>query len=163
MVLATLPIGLVLFVLDGSRPLERLENETLERTQEEPQDRRTVVAVNKSDLAGAQELAVPHATPLRVSALTGEGIDALRAELRGRLVGTGPVEDPIMTNRRHAAALERTRTALDRAAGAAAEGLSEELLLEDLREALRHLGEITGESGMEALYDRIFSTFCIGK
>ena len=68
-----------------------------------------------------------------------------------------------MTNRRHAAALEETRNALGRAARAAADGLPEELLLEDLREAIRHLGAITGEFTNEALYDRIFSTFCIGK
>ena len=36
-------------------------------------------------------------------------------------------------------------------------------MLEDLKAAMRHLGEITGEFGTEALYDRIFSTFCIGK
>ena len=38
-----------------------------------------------------------------------------------------------------------------------------ELLLEDLRESHRHLGAITGEFDIESLYDRIFSTFCIGK
>jgi tRNA modification GTPase len=68
-----------------------------------------------------------------------------------------------MTNARHARALEQARSALERAARAADDGLSEELLLEDLREAIRHLGEITGELGTEELYDRIFSTFCIGK
>ena len=77
--------------------------------------------------------------------------------------GTGPVEDPLVTNARHAAALERTAEALDRAAAAGAAGLSEELVIEDLRTAMGHLGEITGELTQEALYDRIFSTFCIGK
>jgi tRNA modification GTPase len=70
---------------------------------------------------------------------------------------------PIMTNSRHARALEAAQAALARAEQSAGEGLSEELLLEDLREAMRHLGEITGEYGTERLYDRIFSTFCIGK
>jgi len=149
---------LVLLVLDGSRPLEPLELEVLEQSAND--EARMVVAVNKCDLPVVAE-AVPHA--LRVSALTGDGVGGLREELRGRLVGRGPIEDPIMTSTRHAGALEQTTSALARAAKAAGEGLSEELLLEDLREAMRHLGTITGEFSDEALYDRIFSTFCIGK
>jgi tRNA modification GTPase len=154
---------LVLFVLDGSRAPEPSERETLARAGEEPERTRMVVVASKCDLAPSREWPREFPAPLRVSAVTGEGLPALRAELRRRLVGGAPVEDPILTDRRHAAALERTHAALERAAGAASRGLSEELLLEDLREALRHLGEITGESGTEALYDRIFSTFCIGK
>ena len=41
--------------------------------------------------------------------------------------------------------------------------MPDELVLEDLKLAMRHLGEITGEFTNEDLYDRIFSTFCIGK
>jgi len=149
---------LVLLVLDGSRQLEPLELEALERSAAAAA--RTLVAVNKCDLPAAGE-PVPHA--LRVSALTGDGVGGLREELRRKLVGTGPVEDPIITSTRHASALDETVAALERAAKAAEEGLSEELLLEDLREAMRHLGTITGEFTDEALYDRIFSTFCIGK
>jgi tRNA modification GTPase len=154
---------LVLFVLDGSRALDPLERETLERARQEPERRRTVVVASKCDLPRTGGWPDEFPAPLPVSARTGEGVEVLRAELRRRLIGSGPLEDPILTDRRHAAALERTRTALQRAAGGAAHGVSEELLLEDLREALHHLGEITGESGSEALYDRIFSTFCIGK
>jgi tRNA modification GTPase len=98
-----------------------------------------------------------------VSALTGEGTEALRVELRRRLVGTGQLEAPIITDARHARALEQTLVALGRAAEAGAAGLSEELVLEDLRDAMRCLGEITGEFTTDDLYDRIFSTFCIGK
>jgi tRNA modification GTPase len=154
---------LVLLVLDGSRQLEPLELEALERSLTDLERERTVVALNKIDLPGARDREVPHPAPQRVSALTGEGVEELRGELRRRLLGAGPLEDPILTNRRHAAALERARAALEQASKAARSGLSEELVLEDLREARRHLGEITGEFGAEALYDRIFSTFCIGK
>jgi len=154
---------LVLLVLDGSREIEPLETEALARSLREIERPRTVVAVNKCDLPGAAARALPHPDPRRVSALTGEGVDGLRAELRQRLLGAGPLEDPIVTNRRHADALEQTRSALERAIQAADHGLSEELVLEDLKAAMRHLGEITGEFGTEALYDRIFSTFCIGK
>ncbi len=154
---------LVLLVLDGSREVDESELEALGHARDEPERRRTVVVVNKSDLEGASERAVPHPEVLRVSALTGDGLDGLRGELRARLLGRGPLEDPVLTNGRHARAIEETRQALHRAGEAARGGLSEELVLEDLREAIRHLGEITGEFGNEELYERIFSTFCIGK
>jgi len=154
---------LVLLVLDGSREPEPAELRALERAGAAADAARTVVVSNKCDLPGAEARRVPGASPLRVSALTGEGLETLREELRRRLLGTGPLEDPIVTDRRHATALERTRSALESAAAGAGRGLSEELVLEDLRQALRHLGEITGEPDDEALYDRIFSTFCIGK
>jgi tRNA modification GTPase len=144
---------LVLLLLDGSRPMEALEAEAAERPH-------TLVVANKCDLETKAEL--PDGT-LRASALTGEGIAALEDTLRRRLVGSSRIEDPVMTNRRHATALEATRTALERAAGSASQGMTEEVLLEDLREAMRKLGEITGEFTTDALYDRIFSKFCIGK
>jgi tRNA modification GTPase len=153
---------LVLLVLDGSRPLAPLEWESLDRARHEPAAARTVVVVNKADLPLVAALpAVP--AVLSVSALDGTGVDALRAELRARLVGRGPLEDPVLTNARHARAIESARTALARAEHGAHSGFPEELLLEDLREALQHLAEITGEFTNEQLYDRIFSTFCIGK
>ncbi len=95
--------------------------------------------------------------------MTGEGVAELRAELRRRLVGAGTLEDPIITNARHAAALQRAQASLEQAVAALRSGISEELVLEDLGQAMRHLGEITGEFTTEDLYDRIFSTFCIGK
>ena len=154
---------LVLLVLDGSRPLQPLEQSALERGRDEAQPGRTVVAVNKCDLPGAEDALPEGAAALRVSAKTGSGIAELKTELRRRLVGGSILEDPIITDGRHATALEDAAAALERALQAAADGLTEELLLEEMREARRHLGAISGEFGTEDLYDRIFSTFCIGK
>jgi tRNA modification GTPase len=151
---------LVLLVLDGSRTVEAIEREALERASREPESGRTVVVVNKCDLP---EVAGLPADLMRVSARSGEGSDRLRAALRERLVGAGPLEDPIISDARHARALELAAAALARAVEANSAGFSEELVLEDLKQALGQLGEITGEFGTEELYDRIFSTFCIGK
>ncbi len=150
---------LTLLVLEGTRRMDSIERETLERDDGE----KTVVVLNKCD----QEV-VPGASPeggkaLHVSARSGEGLDRLREELRGRLLGGPTAEDPIITNARHARALELTLEALDHAVQAGEQGLTEELVLEDLKLARRHLGEITGEFGAEDLFDRIFSSFCIGK
>jgi len=154
---------LVLMILDGSRPLEPLEQAALEREFKETARGRTVVALNKCDLprvAGSSPEGLP---VLEISARTGAGIGALRKELRRRLKGGGILEDPIITDGRHAKALEDAVAALERALRVAGDGMTEEVLLEEMREARRHLGSITGEFGTEELYDRIFSTFCIGK
>ncbi len=152
---------LVLLVLDGSRPMVEAELRALEDARAEAEPRRTVVVINKADLENRIEVGDPR--PLAVSALTGEGIDALRGELEGRLRCGGVDEDPIVTNRRHARALRDTREALERARAAVDSGLSDELVLEDLRSAMQCLGAITGEFTTDDLYDRIFSEFCIGK
>jgi len=153
---------LVLLVLDGSRPLEPEESRALAEARSDPEQARTVVVVNKSDLE-PRIGSLPGTEPLHVSARTGEGLEGLRAELRERLMGPGEAEDPIVTNERHARALEQAVEALARASDASATGFSEELVLEDMREAMRWIGTITGEFTTDDLYDAIFSRFCIGK
>jgi len=154
---------LLLLVLDGSRPLEPVERAALEKAREERERARTVVVLNKCDLEPPAGWALPDPAVLKVSALTGEGMDKLQEALRNCLVGAGPLEDPIITDARHGSALQQTAEALHRASAALASGLTEEIVLEDLREARRALGGITGEFTGEDLYDRIFSTFCIVK
>jgi tRNA modification GTPase len=149
---------LVILVLDAGRSLRADEREVLEARAAGGTG--TIVVANKVDLApSVGGLPWPGAIPL--SALTGEGLDALRDAIRTALRGVGPLEDPVLTNVRHAAALEETVSALLRAREALP--LGEEIVLEDLRAALSALGEITGEVANDELYDRIFSTFCIGK
>ncbi|MBZ5639725.1 MAG: tRNA uridine-5-carboxymethylaminomethyl(34) synthesis GTPase MnmE [Acidobacteriia bacterium] len=154
---------LVLLVLDASRDPEPEELAALDRISGKGRSGRRLVALNKSDLPGALDVPIPCPETVRVSALTGLGLDELRALLLERLVGEGPVEEPVLTDARHAHALEAALEALERAARTETAGLSEELVLEDLHDALRHLAEITGELAPADLYERIFSTFCIGK
>jgi tRNA modification GTPase len=151
---------LVVVVLDSGRDLDDHEREVLAaRTEEEP--RRTIVLANKIDLPESAARGLPWASAIPVSALTGQGFDALHDAMCRALQGEGSLEDPTITNVRHALALERAVSALDRARNALP--LGEEIVLEELRMALDALGEIGGEVGSDDLYDRIFSTFCIGK
>jgi tRNA modification GTPase len=152
----------VLLVLDGSTVPTDEERGVLEEIADATEEGRTLVVINKIDLPRADGEARPPGA-LEVSALTGEGLDVLRETMRKRLVGAGPLEDPVVTDARHAQALERARDALEQASRAADAGSSEELVLEDLRDAMHNLGAITGEMSPDELYDRIFSTFCIGK
>ena len=125
----------------------------------------SVYVLNKADLldpgeTGAAPRAVPRA--LRVSALTGAGLDALHARLRELADAGGDGDGAFTARARHVEALERTARALDEAAaGLAAE--APELAAESLRIAHDALGEITGRTLPDDLLGRIFSSFCIGK
>ena len=94
-----------------------------------------------------------------ISALTGEGIDALLAALGERVARNYRSEAPVLTRARHRQALEEAASSLSRSLTA---NLTE-LRGEDLRLALRSLGHITGTVDVEELLDVIFRDFCIGK
>ena len=121
-----------------------------------------VVVHNKIDLAGRAPGAAPAADGEHVylSALTGEGVDALRATLL-RIAGMeAREEDLFIARERHLDALRRARECL----GAAAEAERRpELFAEELRLAHLALQTITGEFTADDLLGEIFGRFCIGK
>ncbi len=94
-----------------------------------------------------------------MSALTGAGLDPLLAALAARIAETYRSEAPLLTRARHRQALEDATASLHRALIAALP----ELRAEDLRLALRYLGQITGAVDVEHLLDIIFRDFCLGK
>lgn len=122
---------------------------------------RQLVLLNKIDLAGPEDTTVVEG--LRVSARTGEGLDALDGHLAALLEAQGGAgEDAFTARARHVEALLRVEAEL---ALAAAELDAErlELAAEALRIAHDALGEITGRVTPDDLLGHIFSTFCIGK
>ena len=101
---------------------------------------------------------------IRLSAKTGEGIRALVAALARSVDATAAYRgEAIVTNQRHYHALCEALTALDAALDGLHHGLTSELLSEDIRAAINHLGEITGEITSDDILQNIFSKFCIGK
>ena len=101
---------------------------------------------------------------LRLSAKTGEGIRTLVAALSRSVDATAAYRgEAIVTNQRHYHALCEALTALDAALDGLQHGLTSELLSEDIRAAINHLGEITGEITSDDILQNIFSKFCIGK
>jgi tRNA modification GTPase len=149
----------VLTVLDGSVPLAADARKSLELASEQS----VLVVINKCDLPSRIGNLPSKSQVIQVSALSGEGFDDLRTALRARLLGPGITESPIITNGRHAQGLKRTQVALEATRRAATDGMPDELVLEDLKLAMRELGTITGEFTNEDLYDGIFSRFCLGK
>lgn len=107
----------------------------------------------------------PTAQALPVSAATGEGLDALRAQiadaLSARDAGAGGLLGTTAARCRNS--LDAAAAALDRAFEAQETGAGDDLLAAEVRDALHHLGEIAGAVYTEDLLERIFSRFCIGK
>ncbi len=110
--------------------------------------------------------AEPNSPPrIPTSALTGEGIPALREAILDHVAGdrTTHQESGFLTNVRHQKLVNDALAALDAAANAVAARVPHEMLLLDLYRALRPLDEITGATTTDDILNLIFSTFCIGK
>ena len=159
--------GLVVLVLDRSRPLDDEDDALLCETRQGPR----VIVVNKIDLADhwtSGQLAVldsdGDAPTVSVSLVEDVGLAELRKALGETLWAGERLRDtPALSNLRHIELLERTAAALTRAAEAAATATPEELVLADLQEAREALEEITGKRTPDDVLRRIFEQFCIGK
>ena len=130
-------------------------------------DQQLGVVVNKSDIFRPDYAALESELGYEVmgiSAKTGEGIERLTAFL-SRQVDSGAVYsgDTVLSNSRHYEALHSAGEALRRVAAGLDDGLAADLLSHDIREALYHIGTITGEITTDEILGSIFSKFCIGK
>jgi tRNA modification GTPase len=172
---------LVLVVIDKTQPLNEEDQELLRQVEDRP----AIVVENKSDLAGIGEANVGADafvrsgraeagvspaklnSPPRIptSALTGEGISALRAAILKHVAGdsTPQMESGFLTSVRHQKLVNDALIALAAARNAVANRVPHEMLLLDLYAALRPLDEITGVTTTDDILNLIFGTFCIGK
>jgi tRNA modification GTPase len=100
---------------------------------------------------------------VRLSAMTGDGIDALRDHLKASMGFEASLEGGFLARRRHLDALDRARDAILAGQTQLTSHGAGELLAEDLRQAQDALGEITGTVTADDLLGHIFSSFCIGK
>jgi tRNA modification GTPase len=154
--------ALVLVVLDATQPLNDEEHRLLEAVQGRP----ALVAINKWDLlepAGQFPDAFAGTPAVRTSALTGEGIPALREKILALATGGAAAEPGLLTSLRHHRAITTTLEALNDAAQANASGIPHEMILLDLYRGLWALDSLTGQTSSDDILNLIFSTFCIGK
>lgn len=126
-----------------------------------------LVMGNKSDLISEESLRsiqqqIPTLTPF--SAKKNEGVQTLKDAFLNA-VNTGALKnnDAIVTNSRHYDALVRAQEEIGKVQQGLATDLSSDLLAIDIRQALYHFGEITGEISSDELLGNIFANFCIGK
>jgi tRNA modification GTPase len=158
--------ALVLVVLDATQPLHEEERRLLAAVQGRP----ALIAMNKSDLievnpaqAQASAPALDGIASLSTSALTGEGIAALRERILTLATGGAASEPGMLTNLRQHQAITTALAALADAAKANAGGIPHEMILLDLYRALWALDSLTGQTTPDDILNLIFSTFCIGK
>ena len=162
---------LVLLVIDRSEPMADEDARLLGDTSKSNR----IVVLNKSDRpacldkgdheSAARTLRVCEGSVIAVSALTGDGFDALRRMIASALVGEEHLRDEAaVSNARHIALLDACRASLEAARhAAAAENVPEEFLLIDLQAARVRLDEIVGRRTSEDVLRHIFERFCIGK
>jgi tRNA modification GTPase len=160
---------LLIVVVDGSEPLN--EEDAVVFT--DVADKLHILAVNKSDLSNystaqfsdqASDRDPNRVTTLAVSAITEAGLADLRAAILKPFVnGSDASEGLLITNARHHDLLLRCVSAIGSSEQLVRQRASEELILVGLHNALRYLGEITGETTTEDILGQIFATFCIGK
>ncbi len=149
---------LTLVVIDLSVPVEAADLELIERARRQG---RCLVTGNKCDLPRRAELNEGIAA---VSALTGEGIPALRRSIAEAITPAGmDCEAGFITSLRHERLLREALAALEKARAAVAERIPHEMLLLDFYAALQAIDAITGATTADDILNRIFSTFCIGK
>ena len=153
----------VLFIIDTSiDPLGQAFEEERARL---PPDVPVTLVFNKIDLGSGIPVADTYSGPPRinVSAVTGLGLDLLRAHLKDsvsfQIAGNGSVS----ARRRHLEALARARECVESAARELEQHRAGELVAEELREGQKALDEITGIFTADDLLGRIFGSFCIGK
>jgi len=155
---------LVVVILDASDEITDDDHQILESIS----DIEYVIALNKIDKApdeNTSAFAVSFGSQcVRVSAKTGEGLDTLKRAI------VEPFEPRdfsdsgfLVTDARHYDLLSRASYEIEQSLERLDQRLSEEIVLVGLHNALRYLGEITGETTTEDMLTRIFSTFCIGK
>lgn len=161
---AIVDADLLVVVIDGSQPVTIEDQEIIE----EARDYRHLLVINKSDLGQLNSESLTAlsngASVLHISAKSGEGIASLhQAIIEPFSIHDSLETDFVITNARHYDLLRRTISSLQEAETLIERRVSEEITLVGLYNALRFLGEITGETTTEDVLTEIFSTFCIGK
>ena len=142
-----------LYIHDGTTPFNPADLDGLDTT-----GKHLIRLCNKAD---KPTCVVPDGF-MPLSAKCGDGIESLKQAMLAA-VEPQAAQEVLLSNARHHAALQQVLSAVNHVADGLDAGLPADLLAVDLRDALYHLGSITGEVASNDILDNIFSRFCIGK
>ena len=152
---------LVIFVCDGSHALTD-EDEAIMDLCAEHQN--AVALINKTDLGGVVAPSdLPFMYVIPICAKSGEGLDLLADAVDTMFEGGAPCDGSILTNARQYDAVRRASDAMGRALQGLKLGLTPDMVLIDVEEAMEAMGEVTGATVREDITARIFERFCVGK
>ena len=157
---AMIDSDLIVVMLDGSQSLTEEDREVLYQVK----NLNHIVVINKNDLKQRRLNLDVDLEKIRISAKTGEGLAELQKAIiepfsSHELEGTGF----LISDARHKDLLLRAKSEIEDSISLLEQKTSEEITLIGLHNAIRYLGEITGETTTEDILTEIFSTFCIGK
>tara|TARA_B110000971_G_C20014082_1_gene503042 strand:+ start:327 stop:1721 length:1395 start_codon:yes stop_codon:yes gene_type:complete len=161
---------LIIFLIDSNKfsYFSALFLQEIETIKERFPNKRLLVVANKIDTLSCHDAAILKseiAHLILLSAKQKTGIEELKSELTS-LVNSGALSnnETIVTNSRHFEALNNALTAITSVQQGIDLEISTDLFSIDIRECLRHLGNITGEYDVDKdILGHIFSNFCIGK
>lgn len=128
-----------------------------------PDGKKHLLVINKTDLTNDITLVDYGVPTVVISALQSTGIEKLKKLLTDAVGFEHTDNGVLLSNARHCEALSKVRQALDNASQGLDSGVPADLVAVDLRDALYHLGTITGEVTSTDILGNIFSRFCIGK
>jgi len=125
-----------------------------------------ILAANKMDLnpyAEPEKWKIRDYPVIPMSAINSMNILYLRDVIRDSIKNDIPQDIPMISSARHYHALDRTEVRLNEVLNGLESGVTHDFIAQDIRQALFHLGEITGEISSDDILGNIFSRFCIGK
>ena len=145
---------LVLFVVDGSTPLDAEDEEIYRKVKKQ----KHLIVVNKAD----KKQAINIDGAIVISSKKGENLKALTDAIYEKTVkGEIYASNLVVTNARHVECLKRAQKSICHAL-AEIDSQTLDLISIDLNEAYTAIGEITGDTSNEKILDSIFSKFCLG-
>ena len=160
---------LILFLVDGGKERKENREEKIEikNIQNKFPNKKILTIINKVDLLSENEIEslksnIQHS--ILISSKEKTGINQLKEELT-KLANIGALSNnqTIVSNSRHFEALSKALLEINNVQKGIDSNISSDLITIDIRQALHHLGEITGKVTTEDLLENIFSNFCIGK
>ena len=166
---------IVILVIDSTQPLNTQPLQYIHNNIESDDLTKLIIALNKSDLdctvlatteirEALKNCKITSEAPiLPISAKNGIGIDMLLNELQKTVAADDETDNVMITNLRHCEALTKAADSSQRIISGLQDNLSGDLIAQDLRETIFHLGTITGTITSQDILTNIFSRFCIGK
>lgn len=159
--LAAREADLVIFVCDGSQPLDEEDQAAMDICLDAEH---AVALINKADL-GAVVLPsdLPFMDVIPICAKTGDGLNLLSDAVETMFEGSAPCDGSILTNARQFDAVRRAYESMLAALQGLRLGLTPDAVLTDVEAAMEAMGEVTGRTVREDITGRIFERFCVGK
>lgn len=151
---------LILAVIDGSVE-EEGGQELILKTAEQAEH--GIVILSKSDRPQRQLTVESRLPVLRLSSLSGEGLEQLEEAIAKMFPMPAVPTGEILTNARQVDAVRRAAESVEAALAALEQGRTPDIILTETEEAMQAIGELTGGSIREDITERIFSRFCVGK